>query len=161
MASRREEQDKALGPQAELGLTSQELAEIREAAFAQVRTEQLKALKEAEMDRALRAARIEAGVARAADIEQPTVEVKLDLPDNITPIPALIISGKKYYDQTVYYVTPSVARDLLSMEQMAQNNAAREKGKWKDPRRQRRSQVSANGVTNAPRLVGGYENAFG
>jgi len=128
------------GPVQPVVLTADELATIRAEARKKVEKELrdkafAKALEEAEREE-----RIAAGLAPKTGptkADEPKYTVVLDLPESVTPIPAIVIDGKAYYDRQVYRDVPeSLAMQLHHMQAEAWVNDSRmSRGVEKDTRR--------------------------
>ena len=115
-------------------LTAEELTKIQETAREAVRKEQHEAMFKAALAEATKQARIDAGLVAdpAAVPEVELVEVRIDLPDSITPEACLMTNGRRYWHGQTYRVPADVAIDLASRQWMAWVQDGRIKGTWID-----------------------------
>lgn len=148
-------------------LSETELADIRETARKEILAEQHKELFAAELEKAKREARIKAGLAdlnsRDGKYVGPRVTVRVSLPEGVTPIAAIIIDNRCFYDGATYANLPlPIAQQLNSMQWEAWKNQGRQDGHWTDMKR--RNPIAINGNSGSmrglmPIAIGSEEEA--
>ena len=114
--------------------TAEELTKIQETAREAVRKEQHDAMFKAALAEATKQARIDAGLVAdpAAVPEEELVEVRINLPESITPLGCLTTNQRCYWHGEIYRVPAAVAIDLASRQWMAWVQDSRIKGTWTD-----------------------------
>ena len=129
-------------------LSEEELTKIQETAREAVRKEQHEAMFKAALAEATKQARIDAGLVAdpAAVPEEELVEVRINLPDSITPLGCLTTDSRCYWHGQTYRVSAAVAIDLASRQWMAWVQDSRIKGTWID-RTPKPSAATYNGAT--------------
>lgn len=120
-------------------LSAEDMARAKEQARAAVQKELHDKLFKEALEEAEREARIEAGFAPKVGptkLDEEKVSVMLNLPESVTPIPAIVIDGRAYYDGQVYKLPKSIALQLHEMQARAWENDDRmSRGREKDRRR--------------------------
>jgi hypothetical protein len=142
-------------------LTAADLAKAREAAHAKVQKELYdKAFKQA-LDDAEREARIAAGLSPLTGPtkpDEPMLRVTINVPESVTPLPAIVIDGRPFYHGFSYELRESQAMQLHAMQAAAWKNDDRmTRGVEHDMRRTKPQSINGRTgqVTGAPiALVG-------
>jgi len=139
----------ALPTNAPAELSAEDLTRAREQARAKVEKEIRDKLFEAALEAAENEARLEAGLAPKSGptkLEPEKVKVTLNLPESVTPVPALKIDTKLYYDRQTYDVSPSTAMQIHDMQARAWENDDRmSRGREKDRYKPKPVLIGADG----------------
>ncbi len=141
-------------------LTADELEKIQTKAREAVMKEQHDKLFSEALAEATKAARVAAGLVAdpGAVPEEELVEVRMNLPDCITPRACLSTNGRDYWHGQTYRVNAATAIDLASRQWMAWVQDGRIKGTWSDVNRPKPMAVNmATGgfVGHMPISIGG------
>jgi len=146
-------------------LTAADVQKAREAARAKVQKELYDAAFKQALDDAEREERIAAGLAPKegpSKLDEPIMTVSVNLPESVTPLPALVIDGRPFYHGFNYDVRESQAMQINAMQAAAWVNDDRMlRGREHDKRRQKPQSISGKtgAVTGAPLALVGTRSA--
>jgi hypothetical protein len=132
-------------------LSDEELEAIRAEARAKVQEERMAQLRKDAMRDALAAEREAQGVLQRS--KEPQVSIRLELPDSVTPFPAIVIDGRAYWENTTYQVPESTAIQLFHMQADQWRQDDRQRGHFLDFRRKKPQAITGRGMVSGPPLV--------